>query len=144
MFRLLGFRLQDIFLPQYTAVREKSALELMRQLAHLGGLLLFTDGDGDLHIAADLPVPGSTIIGPEDGFIQCAAQEQRQRTGVYAQGTGALGSGGPGAETWVSAEASALSAGDYDAAGWHQRAGMWRAASDVQHYAATLDARWSG
>jgi hypothetical protein len=105
-------------LPVYTALREATALDHVLRLARASGMIVWTSGDGDLHIGPAAMVPGAVVLDRRQAIVRQSAGGQSAPDTVQVTGAGALGSGGPGAESWIVEDVSTIAAGPADAASW--------------------------
>lgn len=98
-------------LRSFTLLRERTALDHAIRLSRVSGLVLRTQGDGSLHAT---PPPTDAASSPLDSRMPIAWARQQVRAhvrDVYVTGEGAFNTSGEGAESWLRADPSSLSAG---------------------------------
>jgi hypothetical protein len=101
--------------PVYNVLATRSAMDHIVELALLSGFRIFTDTTGTLRavpINPPVPAPGPSL-GPDAGAVVgfAAAASAAEPPVATVIGEGAFSRQGPGAESWVLKDASALTDG---------------------------------
>lgn len=125
-------------LPVYAVHAGPSAMDHIVRLALMSGLLLRTDAEGKLHAETPLPIPAATLRRKEAVIEFQAIDDADEEADIRITGDGAMGSKGPGAESWLLQSLDGLAAGD-GARGRHLPA--LKVAADVTRAATALAAR---
>lgn len=98
-------------LPTFTVHQERTALDCVLRLCTASGLLARTDVNGKFHAATPLPVPAGLLKAPAAVLDWSVHEAPEAAAEVTVSGDGALGRKGPGAESWVVQDLSAMTSG---------------------------------
>ncbi|MDB4895451.1 MAG: hypothetical protein JWN15_1713 [Firmicutes bacterium] len=100
-------------LPSRVLLSNRSAMDHILRLAQMSGWLLRTDTGGKLHAGMPPLAPAGVVLRPQDPVLELrVADDPDEPAGGAITGDGALGVGGPGAESWLLQSLSGISGGD--------------------------------